>query len=142
MRIHLGRMWRIDEMVEDKMKVKDNLGQEAEEAYKESLERELEMFKNNLKSEKTGRERYKKQNDRQRKLWAIMMSDYEPVEEMVKMKFELNPEFWEIQRTMQQEKIDQEEVMIEGRMKKFDSDIAAIEEQIKEKESRLKELGE
>jgi len=129
-------------MVEDKMKVKDNLGQEAEEAYKESLERELEMFKNNLKSEKTGRERYKKQNDRQRKLWAIMMSDYEPVEEMVKMKFELNPEFWEIQRTMQQEKIDQEEVMIEGRMKKFDSDIAAIEEQIKEKESRLKELGE
>jgi hypothetical protein len=106
----------------------------------QSLEKELELHTRNLKNNIDGKERFTKQWERDQKIWTIMIDNHMKLPEHIAFEYETVPEYWELRKEQLIEKYEEDKFKTESRLKKFDIDTEAINEQIKSATDKLNEL--
>jgi len=107
-------------MVESEHKIKDDIGIDSIIGAENSMAKECEMFERQLKALPDTIANYKEQWDIEEKMWNIKLDNFRPVDSQVKMKFELNEEFWECLEAIERYKFRQVKHQAEQQLEMYD----------------------
>ncbi len=131
------------EELQTKNALKDELSLEIEAEQRKKLNEELEAFKLQLKTKEGHKERYISMVKRDHRLYEIMLDNFKFATERVPTwEFEKIAEYTEIKKDQLNDKYIEDKVMSEGKVKSYDQELTAIQEQIDSCERKLKELDE
>lgn len=131
-----------DKNTKNEVGVQDDIGQDIVDRQKEQAELELEQFEIALQKELKGKERFARMWERDAKVYEIMIANFGKQPEKCDMDYELLPEYWALKKEQFVDKYNEDKVLSESRLMKFDMDIEEIEAQIKDLKELITELGE
>jgi len=121
----------------------DELGQEIMKEHIEHLEKEIEMFKQNLIDLEKSKTNFKEQWDVDNRIYEIFLNEDSIRTIEPKYKYELTDEYWELRKKQLFYKYRSDKFMAEAKLKEFDRNYESVTEQLKSSEEQLKEvLGE
>ena len=120
----------------------DDLGESIIEEQKKQLQTEIDLFEKNIADAKKAKENYEKQVEIEEKLRKIVDENYGLIEEKYQHKYQLIPEYWELQHEKFKYQLRQERFMDERTIAGFDQQIKEQSEQLKSATEKLKELNE
>lgn len=130
-------------MVEDNAGVTtDNIGAEILEAQKEQLHKEIELFEKNLEQLKKDKENFVTQWAVDNKLYEIILKDDNMKKINPEFGYELNPEYWELRHKQQEFRYRMDKHLAESKIRGYDVQMQAAEEQLVSANQKLNELGE
>lgn len=132
-----------DTNTKNEVGVQDDIGQDIVDRQKEQAALELEQFESALQKELKGKERFRMMwEDIDKKVYEIMLANFGKNPDKCDMLYEKDPEYWALKKKQFELKYNEDKVLSESRLMKFDMDIEEIEAQIKDLKELLKELGE
>lgn len=124
----------------DLVVLSDPLSQEIVQSQIESTKRELSDFERAREDKEKAKARYIEQAKVHQRARQIVLEGFSKKPEAIEWAYEENPEYWTIQKQMAAWKFEAEDKVDESTIKRFDYDLATIDEQIKNCNIKLTRL--
>jgi hypothetical protein len=133
---------KADENAQNNVVENDEIGQEIKAKQIESINKELQHFKQQFDDVEQLEARFKRLWDVDKRIFEIRLEPgaCEKVESQRQFKYESHPEFWNLIRERTQAEYESECARAEGTLEKFVYQKAKLKEQIDSSLSKLKEL--
>ena len=129
-----------DENKENDVGVMDDIGQEIVQANKEALEKEIELFTNNLVQKEKLKVRFARQWKRDEEIWTIKLDNIRKIEPIY--EYEKSDKYWELLTDAVMDQYLQDKFTTESKLKHFDMEKEDITAELESCQKKLDEMGE